>query len=290
MILNPLLWIYWDPPRDIFTVPWINRPVAWYGFFFVLGFIIGYFIVVDIIKGLLRKLRHLSEKETSTEAVILTDRLLWFMLLGGIIGARLAHVFIYDWALYKNHPWDIFKIWEGGLASHGGAVGGLIALFLYKLSIRKKFPELSFIRLLDIVSIPTALIGCFIRIGNFFNQEILGTPTTVPWAVVFGHPFDHTASVPRHPVQLYEAAAYFLLFIFLWRLWKAKSDSLRPGIISGLFFMLLFTARFFIEFVKSPQSQVINESWLQAGQYLSIPFILLGILLITCSSKIQQKS
>ena len=130
------------------------------------------------------------------------------------------------------------------------------------------------------LTIPVALTCGFIRIGNFINQEIVGTPTSLPWGVVFGHPVDGSGSIPRHPVQLYEALGYFVLFYFLLRVWQTKKESIKTGLLSGLFFTILFTFRFFIEFFKESQGQLIENSSLQTGQLLSIPCIIIGITLL----------
>ncbi len=213
-------------------------------------------------------------------SVFLTDRMTWFVLAGTIVGARLGHVFLYDWPRYQNNPLEIFKIWEGGLASHGGTVGIMIALFVFLKMIHKRFPEFTFVNLLDILCIPTAMAAIWIRIGNFFNQEILGPVTTVPWAIVFGHPYDGSSPLPRHPTQLYEAGAYLLTFVFLYTLWKKSAEKLREGTLIGLFMICVFGSRFLIEFLKTPQSVMIDESFLSTGQYLSIPFIILGIAIL----------
>lgn len=210
----------------------------------------------------------------------LVDKLIWFIVAGIILGARLGHVFFYDWPYYSKHPLDIIKVWEGGLASHGGAIGVIIALFFFYYTTKKSIPEISFLRLLDLVAIPTALTAMCIRIGNFFNQEILGIPTTMPWGVVFGNPADGSSVTPRHPVQLYEAAAYAAVFVVLYMLWKRFSRRLPPGMITGLFFVLVFSSRFFIEFLKTEQSVSMGNSYLTMGQYLSLPFIFAGLGLI----------
>src|SRR5262249_26519739 len=126
----------------------------------------------------------------------LSDRMLWFIVGGMIIGARLGHVFFYEWPYYQQHPEDIIKVWHGGLASHGGAIGVVLGLYLYQRGIRHKYPTLSLLSILDLICIPTALVGCFIRIGNFINQEILGTPSDLPWAIQFGNPYDGSSMVP----------------------------------------------------------------------------------------------
>lgn len=377
MIQHLFAWLFWDPVRVLFTVPIIDRPVVWYGLWFVLGFIVGYLLIlpmfrrrlerthvildrdianwqtlIDILQkgptkpgSLLFKISQHFDKKTwqllrqpmsqlqnsnglalrssilaalnsvlndshsslkvdraQIEALFpkaiyrlkdlslfLVDRLTWFVVAGTIIGARLGHVFFYDWPRYQDHFIDIFKVWEGGLASHGGTVGILLALFFYQRMIRKNFPEFTFLTILDMLVVPTALAACCIRIGNFFNQEIIGTPTTLPWAVIFGHPADHSVPEPRHPVQLYEGAIYLLTFFLLYYLWKTYSDKLRSGVLSGIFFISIFGSRFFFEFFKMPQSLILDESILQTGQYLSIPCVLFGIWLLYRSFPLNKK-
>lgn len=283
-------WIYWNPHPDFISLPFLNHSIKWYGICFVAGFFFGYWILAYLFKtkyedhpDLFKTKRSPSFASGWQFGIHLTDRMLWFIVAGTIIGARLGHVFFYDWAYYKNHLMDIPKVWEGGLASHGGAIGVLIALYLYSLSIRRKFPSLSFLGLLDLICIPTALVGCFIRIGNFVNQEIVGTPSNLPWAVSFGNPIDAEPLVPRHPVQLYESLAYLILFAGLFLFWKLYRKKIHPGLISGLFFIVLFTARFFLEYFKMPLNGMINTSSIQTGQLLSIPFIIAGIFLICFS-------
>ncbi len=362
--LSILAWLHWDPNRFAFTMPIINRPVAWYGICFAFGFILGFYIIIPIFKRKLQQTNKILERdianwpilithlkkaanqknissgsshfkigkklqaslealrfkqepndllkkeilealnasfhESKTHytreklevlfpkaihklrdlALLLTDRITWFVMAGTIIGARLGHILFYEWPRYKNHPVDMIKIWEGGLASHGAVIGIMLALYLYLRMIRKRFPELTFINILDIICIPAAIAAVWIRIGNFFNQEIIGPITSVPWAVVFGHPIDGGGPLPRHPTQLYEAVVYLLTFFFLFFLWKKKGNILKPGTITGLFLILVFGSRFCIEFVKNPSSLMIDESFLQTGQYLSIPLILLGFSLL----------
>lgn len=284
-----MCWIYWNPDKDILTIPLLNRPISWYGLLFVSGLILSYWIVASLLKTLLKE-RHIvkSYEETQRLALSLTDKLTWFIVFGIVVGARLGHVFFYDWPYYQHYPLDIFKIWEGGLASHGGALGILIALGIFRWRIHSTMPALTFWTLADTIAVPTALTGAFIRVGNFFNQEILGTPSNAPWAVLFGQPADHSPPLARHPVQLYEAMAYLFLFVILMVLWKKTKLRNRPGCIAGLFFILTFTARFFLEFFKTSQSIVIDESSLQMGQYLSIPFICCGIVLVIYSLRTKN--
>lgn len=219
-----------------------------------------------------------SPKQT---AYFLTDRLCWFIIMGTIIGARLGAVFLYDWQYFRQNPIEIFKVWQGGLASHGGVVGVMLALYLYAKYIQQWIPQLTFLNLLDFVAIPSALTACFIRLGNFMNQEIVGTPTNLPWGVVFGHPTEAVAFVPRHPVQLYEAGAYLVTFFILWRLWKNQPPNKKPGTLIGVLFILIFGSRLILEFWKTTQESILNSSFLQMGQILSIPFIILGIFFLT---------
>lgn len=351
--------IFWDPNPDIFTIPFLNHPLKWYGLLFMGGIVAGFFIIIPLIKrrlllsGFMPKRDLASWKEVEkaiSEALInpesslhpltlnldkktqlqiqkneelspssqsnilkelskydrlqletllpkaiyplkeisfkYADGLMWWIVFGTIIGARLGHVFFYEWPYYQNNPLSIFKVWEGGLASHGGTLGVLLALYLYSRWTREKFPELNFLTLADLMCIPTAFAAVFIRIGNFVNQEILGTPSNLPWAVVFGHPIDGGPIIPRHPVQLYEAVAYFFTFVLLLTIWKVKKGVWAQGLMIGLLFICIFGSRFLLEFFKAPQaSSVMDESFLQMGQLLSVPFILLGIGLLIVSQR-----
>lgn len=221
------------------------------------------------------------------KAVIITDRLVIYMLIATVVGARLGHFLFYeDLSGYFDDPFEIFRVWEGGLASHGAAVAIILALVLFSKKMEKMAKGLTWIRLLDFVAVPTALCGCFIRIGNFFNQEILGSPSSLPWAVTFGHPADHSFPIPRHPVQLYEAFFYLLVFALLWRLTYRIRFLLSPGKLIGLFLILVFGFRFFIEFLKMEQSHLLEpNSLLTMGQILSIPMVVLGGLLYFLGKK-----
>jgi prolipoprotein diacylglyceryl transferase len=220
-------------------------------------------------------------------AVHLTDQITWYVMLGAVIGARHGHVFFYEWPRYQQHPLEILKVWEGGLASHGGTLGIILALFLFSNRFKKQYPSLSFIRVMDLVSVPTALAAFFIRFGNFINQEIVGTATAAPWGVLFLHPFGGEEALVRHPVQLYEGFSYLATFGILWTLWKIWGDQMKPGFLVGTFLILVFGSRFFLEFFKLPLSGALDVAYLQTGQLLSIPFVLLGLFLLYNS--IRQK-
>lgn len=272
--------IVWNPDRNLFVIPYLNHPITWYGFLFALGFLAGFFFIKKIFSDFLSAPGK-QPAETELEASRLTDRLAILVGLGGVIGARLGHVFFYDWSYYKNHLGHILKIWEGGLASHGGALGAFIALIIFVLLSRKHYRQLTFLAVLDAITIPAAFAGGCIRIGNFINQEITGKPTNLPWGVTFLSPVDGPRGIPLHPVQLYESFFYFLVFLFLLLLWKQNKKTLGLGVLSGWFFFLVFGFRFVIEYFKMPQNVSFDaKGWLTMGQLLSIPFILFGVLLL----------
>lgn len=270
--------LHWDPNPDLFLVPFLHWPIKWYGFFFALGFTLSF----PVFGGILR--RYFSLTGISDSISRFTDRLSLYLVIGTVLGARLGHFFFYEHPSdYFHNPIKLLWIREGGLASHGGAIGILLALWLFCRVMK----SISWIALLDLLAPCAALVGAWIRIGNFFNQEVLGTPSTLPWAIVFGHPQDGSFPVPRHPVQLYEALFYALLFFFLWRLTYQPKILKMKGRLIGIFLVLCFGFRFFIEFFKEEQSRLLTEatSLLAMGQWLSLPFIALGVFLIIFSLK-----
>lgn len=274
--------MYWNPNPVAFTIPIIDLPVFIYGICFVTGFILSYFLLIRLFQATL-------PDESPKGIQKLVDQLAWFVVGGTIIGARLGHVFFYDWDRYKDNPWLILNTREGGLASHGGTIGIMIALALYYYFIFKKKTGLSFLQLLDHMAVVIGLGAFFIRLGNFFNQEILGTPSNLPWAVLFGAPADGSIPVPRHPAQMYEGLAYLLIFAILLYLWNYTSVRSKKGFITGLLLLLIFGSRFFIEFVKEHQHSILDQSVLQAGQTLSLPFIILGVYLMVRSYCYERK-
>lgn len=252
-----LEFITWNADPILFNFGPLH--IRWYGLMFAIGFWLGTLIVGKMF-------RHEGAPESW-----LSILLLW-VVGATIIGARLGHVFFYQWDYYSQHPEKIIAFWEGGLASHGGTIAIIIAVLLFSFFTTKRSPLWTFDRLV----IPIALVGAMIRIGNLMNSEIYGYPTSLPWGFVFvrGHEWP---GLPCHPTQIYEALAYLALFgVLMWMYWKKNAEE-RPGLIFGVFLTWLFTARFFIEFVKNPQVAFEQGMTLNMGQLLSIPFILLGI-------------
>lgn len=256
--------------------------VRWYGLMFAIGFWAGYEVVW-------REFRHEGAPERWVAS------LFFYVIVATVVGARLGHVFFYDWDYYSRHLSEIPKIWEGGLASHGGVIGILIAIWLYSRWVTKR----SILWTLDRLVVPVGLVAALIRLGNLFNHEIYGGPTSLPWGFRFvdnvnewmqGAPPVFT--VPCHPTQLYEALCYLLVFgLCMWMYWK-RNDQERPGLIFGVFMLGIFLARFVIEYVKN-----VQEPWeiamrarlgLDMGQLLSIPFIVLGIWLIVRACRRQR--
>ncbi len=258
--------IVWDPNPAIFSL--FGHEVRWYGLLFALAFVAGYQIMTWIYKSEKRNLKEL-------------DKLATYVIVGTVIGARLGHCLFYEPSYYLSNPIKILYIWEGGLASHGAAIGILISLWLYA---RKT--DWNYLSLVDRLVVPVALGGAFIRLGNLMNSEIIGSPTDMPWGFVFPsaiYPGDLTLA--RHPAQLYEALCYFAIFGILFLIYKKYKTQTPQGLILGWFLILVFGVRILIEFVK--ENQVAFEAGLplNMGQLLSIPFVLAGIIFVLRSMK-----
>lgn len=249
--------IIWDISPEIFSVGPVV--VRWYGLLFASSFFFGFLII-----------RWIFRQENKPEKDL--DELLFYMVIGTIIGARLGHCIFYDPVYYFSKPVRILKIWEGGLASHGAAAAVFIALYLYA---RKK-PDQTYLWVLDRVAIAVPLGGALIRLGNLFNSEIIGKPATVEWAFIFSR----IDMIPRHPTQLYESFAYLLIFIMLINIYLANRDKTAPGLLISTFMVSVFTVRFFIEFLKENQSDFEAAMPINMGQILSIPLILIGIIML----------
>lgn len=259
-MLNYIVWDFDPVLIDSFI------SLRWYSLMFLIGFLIGYKIVEKMFK-------HEGAPEKW-----LGSLLLWVMA-GTIVGARLGHVFFYSWDYYSQHPIEILYTWEGGLASHGGAIGVILAVLAFSKFTAKRNALWTFDRLV----VAIALVGGLIRLGNLFNSEIFGHATDLPWGFMFVNSAEWHALYEGqacHPTQIYEALCYFALFaLLMWMYWK-KNAQTRPGLILGTFFIGTFLTRFFIEFIKNDQVDFEATMTLNMGQWLSIPFIIAGICLI----------
>lgn len=240
--------------------------IRWYSMMFLIGFLVGYKIVEKMFK-------HEGAPEKW-----LGSLLLWVMV-GTVVGARLGHVFFYEWEYYSQHPVEILYTWEGGLASHGGAIGVILAVLCFSKFTAKRNALWTFDRLV----VAIALVGGLIRLGNLFNSEIFGHATDLPWGFMFVRSREWHALYEGqacHPTQIYEALCYFALFgLMMWMYWK-KNAQTRPGLLFGTFFIGIFLTRFLIEFIKNDQTAFEADMTLNMGQWLSIPFILAGIFFI----------
>lgn len=259
--------INWNVNPDLITIGSLH--IRYYSLFFVIGFWLGYRMFVYFYKR-------------EQLPVSLLDPLLFTLIICTIVGARLGHVLFYQPEYYLANPAEIFKIWHGGLASHGGAIAILIGLWWYARHYGKKY-SFDFLWILDRIGIVIAFAGMFIRLGNLMNSEIYGDVTDLPWGFVF---LRNGEIFPKHPTQLYEALAYLILGIALLLLYKYRLDKLKRGFLFGLFLTGLFGARFLIEFIKEPQVDFETGMALNMGQLLSIPFVIAGIILMIRSSRI----
>jgi len=278
MILN---FISWNPSPEIFTIPGINWPVRWYGLMWALAFIASFYFMNKVFR-----------KEGRTDKDL--DTLTLYVIIGTIVGARLGHCLFYGpWfdeysasgfllqEGYLSHPLNILKVYEGGLASHGGAIGIITAMILYCRKTKE-----SWLWLFDRLVIVVPLASMCIRLGNLINSEIIGKVTNVPWAFIFVQ----EDNLPRHPAQLYEAIYCLFLFIFMFWFWKNKRNTVGPGFMFGMMCVLLFTERFIDEFLKENQSAFEDNLAINMGQWLSIPFILIGIFMMVRSFKKEPNS
>lgn len=262
-----LSYITWNADPVAFTIPFIDRDVRWYGFAFAIGFALGAWMVHKIWKN-----EKLNEDWF--------DKLFFYVIISATVGARLGHCLFYNPGYYLANPIEILKVWEGGLASHGGTIGIIIAIWIYSRKVTHKSMLWTFDRLV----VPVGFVGALIRLGNLMNHEIYGHPTNLPWAFRFidnlpywerGYPAIYT--LPSHPTQIYEALCYILTSVIcLWMYWK-RGDYKYQGLIFGVFLIGIFLSRFFIEFFKNNQEAFEEGMFLNMGQLLSIPFIITGI-------------
>ncbi len=261
-------YIYWDQNRVLFTLGPVT--IRWYGIFFMLTFLIGAFLLDRIFR---------TEKKPPEDVSVL----ILFIMVGTIVGARLGHCLFYHPLQYLKDPLSMLKVWKGGLASHGGAIGITAAILLYSRTRKGQ----SFWWLFDRLAIPIALGAVLVRVGNVFNSEIVGVPTTVPWGVVFARLRD---GVARHPAQLYEAIAYTFVFVVLVAVYIRYREKTPVGLLMGIFLFAAFTARFFIEFLKERQADYSGAMVLRVGQLLSIPLVVAGAVLLVRAMRAVRAS
>jgi prolipoprotein diacylglyceryl transferase len=245
--------------------------LRWYGLGFASAFLLGYVLGSAMF-------RHAGYRQDDADA------LLTYLFVGTLVGARMGEVIFYNPDFYLRNPLEILMIWKGGLASHGAFIGNILAIWLY---VRSR-PHISYIWVLDRMTIPFAIGGVFVRIGNFFNSEIYGIPTEVPWAVIF----QRIDMQPRHPSMLYEAGVGLLLFIVLWSMYKYRPwrHTPPPGALLGTFLTILFTGRFLIEITKVEQADFAVNWIVGMGQLLSIPLVLAGLYILFAKVEWKQYS
>ncbi len=265
-MISTIIQIHWNINPEIFRVG--DFALRYYSVMFILAFLFCYILLSKV---------FMSENQS----VDLLNKLSVYIFIGTIAGARLGHCLFYEFGYYRSHLLEIilpFRFSNGhfeltgyqGLASHGGAIGILIAVWLFSRKYKIKM-----IWILDRLAIVVPLACFFVRTGNFFNSEIIGKPSDVPWAVVF----ERVDSLPRHPAMLYEAIGYLIIFFVLFRVYKKNANHLKPGFLLGTFLVLLFCVRFFTEFFKENQETFEQNLPFNMGQLLSIPFIIAGLWL-----------
>ncbi|NQD72371.1 prolipoprotein diacylglyceryl transferase [Sphingobacterium shayense] len=257
---------HWNIDPVIFEIG--SFGLRYYALCFLAAFIVSYVLM----------LRVFNREGKSQE---LLDKLSIYIFLGTLIGARLGHCLFYEFDYYMAHPLEMILPVRNvnnsfeftgfqGLASHGGAIGILIALWLFSRKTKTNFVWIA-----DRLVLVVPLAGAFVRLGNFFNSEIIGLPTSLPWAVVF----EKHDQIARHPAQLYEAICYVIIFFILWSIYQ-KNTKPKPGLLFGVFLVLLFGARFGLEFFKENQEAFEDGMKFNMGQLLSIPFVAIGFYLI----------
>lgn len=264
MTMSALLFVHWHVDPILFQVG--HLAIRWYSLLFVSGFILGWYIF-----------RWFFRREGISEELL--DSLLYTLLIGTIVGARLGHCLFYQPDYYLG-SWDgfleIFMPWKGGLASHGGAIALLLAMWWYSRHYGRK-NDFDYLWIMDHLCIAVAFAGCFIRLGNLFNSEIYGDVTSLPWGFIFDL---RGETEPKHPTQLYEAFSYLILGLSLIGLYWKKLDKTFRGTYFGLFLIGCFGMRFVIEFIKEPQVGFEEGMALNMGQLLSVPFVLAGICIL----------
>lgn len=267
-----MLFVHWHVNPEIFSIGPFS--IRWYSLLFVSGFILGWYIF-----------RWFFRREGVPESQL--DPLLYTLLIATIVGARLGHCCFYQPDYYFG-SWqgflEIFQPWKGGLASHGGAIALLLAMWWYASHYGRKY-NFDYLWIMDRLVITVAFAGCFIRLGNLFNSEIYGDVTSLPWGFIFDL---RGETEPKHPTQLYEAGSYLILGLILIGLYWKNLDRMHRGSFFGLFLIGCFGMRFLIEFIKEPQVGFEETMTLNMGQLLSIPFVVAGICLLVYAAVRKQ--
>ncbi|MCW3464589.1 prolipoprotein diacylglyceryl transferase [Chitinophaga nivalis] len=259
-----MLYLQWRVAPEIFHIG--SFALRYYSVAFMAAFLVSYVLLSVVFR-----------REGTPPALL--EKLTIYIFVGTLAGARLGHCLFYDFDYYRYHLWEIILpvthneqgwVFTGyqGLASHGGAIGILLAAALFCRRYQVPYSWL-----LDRLALAVPFAGCLIRIGNFFNAEIIGIPTQLPWAVIF----TRVDNIPRHPAQLYEALCYAVIGGWLWYAYRYKQALSRPGTIFGWLLMAVFSVRFGLEFIKENQAAFENGHLLNMGQLLSIPLIAIGI-------------
>lgn len=271
-----LAFVDWNPNPEIFNL--FGFSVRYYGLCFALAFLSGFQVV-----------SYMFKKEG--RPVEQADQLLLYAMVATVVGARAGHYVFYEFPLLQADPLRFFIQMItppfSGLASHGAAIGLFTAFYIYT----KKNKGFSYLYVTDRIVIATALAGFFIRFGNLMNSEIIGKPTQLPWGFKFYRDFEFNVSgdpsmvLARHPSQLYEALSCLVIFAFLLWVWNKKKEHTKNGLLTGLFMVILFTLRFFYEFLKENQSAFEDQLSLNMGQILSIPAVIFGIIVLMYSSR-----
>lgn len=249
--------INWRPDPIILSAGPLH--VRWYGLMFLASFTAGYY--------LFKWMCHVEKKPADH-----IDELLFYVTAGTIIGARLGHCLFYEPQYFLQHPLEIFAVWQGGLASHGGGLGVVIAIWLFT----RKYEGLTFFWIIDRAAPLVALAGVFIRIGNLMNSEIIGKPTEVPWAFIF----ERVDMIPRHPTQIYESVTYAVTALIGGLLYKKFKARPPEGLLLGSILTCIFLGRIVWEFFKENQEPFEAGMFLNMGQLLSVPFVVVGMYLI----------
>ncbi len=253
-----LLSVVWNQDPVFFSIG--SFDIRYYGLSWMLCFLVSMLLFMNFVK-----------REGYSDKIF--DSIFWFGTLSTIIGARLGHCFFYEPAHYLAHPIEIFYLRQGGLASHGAAVGLLLGLWMF--SRKNRMP---YLWSLDRIMIAVTVAGALVRLGNLMNSEIYGTETSLPWGFIFVRAGE---TVPKHPTQIYEALCYLVGFAILaWLYYRKDEARRRPGLLFGLGLIMVFASRFFIEFVKNPQVEFEKSMTLDMGQWLSVPFVVAGAVFV----------